>query len=1096
MMPRLGGVRCLFFCLVAACLFGLWSPPAEGSHFAYGTISWIYPRANGPVYFNVEMAFRYGFFGNPRLGSSVNVGALYVPAASGTAYVSINHVVEELNTADDPDWFIGWTNMSYTPPAATGKRFSVYYYNCCRLSNLLERNNDQNVYLYSEVDLNTRTRSPITTGLPREYFLVNAPIGYNTPAVSPDGFGLRFQLSTYALSDLPVPVPCGQTGHAYPYTTCLNAGALTISQATGALSWTPRVAGLYALQIIINDGSINTYLDFLVQIMTTCPQCARPPAFDPVPPASASLYAGVEYVLNVRAVDPNAANLVTVVNTVLPDTATFTQTVTGNPTTYQLRWTPAIDQISSVVCFKARNSQGLYSYNNTCTNLNIVPADYIIVTGMIRNFQATHADFARPASTSTVTQTQFLQSTLTADSKPQLIAGQTSVSNFGQWFTDVAGVNQNLLHTVTLVQGTNPRARVFTFDSNSFLPVNGLLYGASTPTANNLYYTYEIHTYIEYLGGETYNFASSDDMWVFVNNRLLPNWNLQGVHARMSYALVMDSIALSYGLTRGSNYKVDIFYAHRQAANAQGTNLPSFKLELSNSTTCNAITLISQDSSLLSVSTVFSYDTIPTNAVTFANSFATNGKSAQSGAAIRLMSQSFPSESGSVWAAVGGAARAYNVLNGFQVKFSFRITKAAGKTAEGFAFVLQSQSPTARGGEGGNLGYSGITNSVAIEFDALQTSGKSDPQYQHISLHTNYAGANDALESPAYYPPGSSYVGNLPNLPFGFDNGTVHNVVVDFTPSATSYWVNVFMNANILPVFSAAIDPARLASAFSGAAYVGFTASSGDLSAAHVDILSWSMVVVPPIASASTLVSAPSPSVAGVATAVTVQLRDACQNPLSSGGQASLFSASLTYSGSLRNPASPVTITDLNNGRYVFTYAPTTSGQYALQIRFQTRPSVPEPISGGPWIPVVSPAVTSPVTTTYEFGLLPRRLPQRRRGLRPRLPRRGGRRHARRLRLLVRGALRLCPAHQHDAGLLDVVQQLPDADVLCLRDHQPDHHHALRRGREHGPQHHGDHLRPLGAQRGDVPGHGQHRPHRPPHGHEHLHAPRVPGQPH
>lgn len=41
---------------------------------------------------------------------------------------------------------------------------------------------------------------------------------------------------------------------------------------------------------------------------------------------------------------------------------------------------------------------------------------------------------------------------------------------------------------------------------------------------------------------------------------------------------------------------------------------------------------------------------------------------------------------------------------------------------DGFAFVIQGEGPTAVGRSGNELGYGGITDSVAIEFDMYNVS--------------------------------------------------------------------------------------------------------------------------------------------------------------------------------------------------------------------------------------------------------------------------------------------------------------------------------------------------------------------------------------
>jgi len=86
-------------------------------------------------------------------------------------------------------------------------------------------------------------------------------------------------------------------------------------------------------------------------------------------------------------------------------------------------------------------------------------------------------------------------------------------------------------------------------------------------------------------------------------------------------------------------------------------------------------------------------------------------------------------------------------FNGFRASFSFIIT--GGTRADGFAFVIRGDSQSV-GSAGNGLGYSGIRQSIAIEFDAKQDLSLSDPAFNHVSLHVNAlspTGPNSASES-------------------------------------------------------------------------------------------------------------------------------------------------------------------------------------------------------------------------------------------------------------------------------------------------------------------------------------------------------------
>ena len=57
----------------------------------------------------------------------------------------------------------------------------------------------------------------------------------------------------------------------------------------------------------------------------------------------------------------------------------------------------------------------------------------------------------------------------------------------------------------------------------------------------------------------------------------------------------------------------------------------------------------------------------------------------------------------------------------FTTNFNFQLTSPS---ADGFTFTIQGNTPSAVGGFGGNLGYGGISNSVAIKFDLFSNEGE------------------------------------------------------------------------------------------------------------------------------------------------------------------------------------------------------------------------------------------------------------------------------------------------------------------------------------------------------------------------------------
>lgn len=112
-------------------------------------------------------------------------------------------------------------------------------------------------------------------------------------------------------------------------------------------------------------------------------------------------------------------------------------------------------------------------------------------------------------------------------------------------------------------------------------------------------------------------------------------------------------------------------------------------------------------------------------------------------------------QSGSAW-----AKNKIPVRDGFKTFFSFSISEGNDNDledgsepgADGLAFVIQNSEPDALGDAGGGIGYAGIKNSLAIEFDtyANDNIGRtdfSDPNGNHIAVQCNGTYQNSADHS-------------------------------------------------------------------------------------------------------------------------------------------------------------------------------------------------------------------------------------------------------------------------------------------------------------------------------------------------------------
>ena len=86
---------------------------------------------------------------------------------------------------------------------------------------------------------------------------------------------------------------------------------------------------------------------------------------------------------------------------------------------------------------------------------------------------------------------------------------------------------------------------------------------------HNYGFTMKIQATFEYIPGQYFEFFGDDDVWVFINNRLVVD--IGGQHAQVAGAVDLDTL----GLTEGFNYPFHIFYAERH------TSESNFKMKTS-----------------------------------------------------------------------------------------------------------------------------------------------------------------------------------------------------------------------------------------------------------------------------------------------------------------------------------------------------------------------------------------------------------------------------------------------------------------------------------------------------------------------------------
>jgi fibro-slime domain-containing protein len=144
-------------------------------------------------------------------------------------------------------------------------------------------------------------------------------------------------------------------------------------------------------------------------------------------------------------------------------------------------------------------------------------------------------------------------------------------SAFDVWYRDVPAVNRTVSYPIRL---TANGSGAFEYDSEK----SGVPLSAADPTKNffpiddgspfatpfgnqgqphDYSFTVELHTAFTYHGGEFFKFRGDDDVFVFIDKKLVID--LGGIHSPELAEVNLDTL----GLTKGQDYTLDFFSAER-----------------------------------------------------------------------------------------------------------------------------------------------------------------------------------------------------------------------------------------------------------------------------------------------------------------------------------------------------------------------------------------------------------------------------------------------------------------------------------------------------------------------------------------------------
>lgn len=184
------------------------------------------------------------------------------------------------------------------------------------------------------------------------------------------------------------------------------------------------------------------------------------------------------------------------------------------------------------------------------------------------------------------------------------------------------------------------------------------------------------------------------------------------------------------------------------------------------------------------------------------------------------------SENGAAW-----FETKQNVAGGFDTTFEFRMISGG---ADGMAFVIQNESPTALADCGGAMGFgvnpggscdpsnpASFTNALAIELDCYVNGGWGDPSDNHIGVMAPIAAGVQLADH-------SNSLGEF--SPAGdLNDGSPHAVRVTYDGAT----LEVYYEDLLIPQLSVSVDLNTVLNLDQGTAWVGFTGATGGVTQTH-----------------------------------------------------------------------------------------------------------------------------------------------------------------------------------------------------------------------------------------------------------------------
>lgn len=365
-------------------------------------------------------------------------------------------------------------------------------------------------------------------------------------------------------------------GDSLTYSLLSAPSGMVIDSATGQIFWSPSAnnIGTHAVTVSVADshgGEAEQH--YTLSAITPPPN--RPPLFTSTPVVDANVNTPYIYQAAVQDVDG--------------DVLTFSlvkgpEGMTVNANTGVVTWTPSSSQVNTYdVTLRVVDSQSgtaeqtfkvltqmergnyapiitsnpitQFGITTTASGAELTTLHTIVRDMRMGNSPDGHPDFERFLGD----RPGMVKNTIGADRTPVLVAqdgyGTTNAATFYQWYHDVPSVNQRVDVPIVLTE-TTPGSGIWEYKNYNFFPIDNQGFG-NQGYWHNFAFTTEIHTNFTYKGGEVFNFVGDDDVWVFINDKLIVD--LGGVHPPKGASINLDTL----NLTPGTSYTFELFSAER-----------------------------------------------------------------------------------------------------------------------------------------------------------------------------------------------------------------------------------------------------------------------------------------------------------------------------------------------------------------------------------------------------------------------------------------------------------------------------------------------------------------------------------------------------